>query len=555
MKKFKYFFIYFLALTFILPVLASCQKEDKSETFSAEMPDPFDYSKPLAHETLGSFKSCYNFTFSCLDSAILNLADKDERDRWFDEKFNERLFVPYPDDITVLSFVRRFDIPKEKLLEAAENADFPEECISPEDIEIIYSEDTELINKTFADEYVLINGDKIYSAEWVYAQTPDDYLDEGIPFEKAINCLEKMKELPFTEEAQTALDSKIDYLKKAGNPVREPKNIKLFTLPEEDCKSFFSGYDYDENGKEAEISAYSLVYKEKIYSPQWLFEHSISDYIGKGLPLDETADHLEKIGDFPFTDEARTELEEKAKLVRKIYSFSYDEASAAEENENGIHQEITMPNPFSEKEGASGDSAYNFYSDYAFRFGNIESTISNLVDYEKSKEWINNCFTEAIANPEAPEKTLLDYIKYFDIPKEKLKEAVSSANLPEGWIISPSDVDVIYSGDDDLIKQTFVNEYALFYDGKIYSAEWLYEHSPADYLNEGLPLNEVAARLEKMEDFSLTEEAIAALETKAKMLEKKYSEAEITVSPAEPETVSMTEAPETDEPESTTPAP
>ena len=82
---------------------------------------------------------------------------------------------------------------------------------------------------------------------------------------------------------------------------------------------------------------------------------------------------------------------------RLLYSFSYDEASAAEENENGIHQEITMPNPFSEKEGASGDSAYNFYSDYAFRFGNIESTISNLVDYEKSKEWINNCFTEAIA--------------------------------------------------------------------------------------------------------------------------------------------------------------
>ena len=229
--------------------------------------------------------------------------------------------------------------------------------------------------------------------------------------------------------------------------------------------------------------------------------------------------------------------------------------NSIEENNDDVIQEITMPKPFSEKEGAGGDSAHNFYSDYAFRFGNIESTISNLVDREKSNEWIDNCFAEAIANPEAPEKTLLDYIKYFDIPKEKLKEAVSSTNLPEGWIISPSDVDVIYSGDDYLINQTFVNEYALFYNGKIYSAEWLYEHSPTDYINEGLPLNEVTVCLEKMEDFSLTEEAIAALEAKAKMLEKEYSEAEITVSPEEPETISITEAPETDEPVSTTHAP
>lgn len=218
----------------------------------------------------------------------------------------------------------------------------------------------------------------------------------------------------------------------------------------------------------------------------------------------------------------------------------------AEENEDNIIQETKMPNPFYEKEGAGGDSAYDFYSGYAFRFGNIESTISNLVDREKSEEWINNCFAEAIANPEAPEKTLLDYIKYFDIPKEKLMDAVSGANFPEGWIISPSDVEVIYSGDDELIKQTFVNEYALLYDGEIYSAAWLYEHSAADYLNEGLPLDEVAACLKKMEDFSFTEEARAALEAKSKMLEDEYSEAEITVSYDETETVSVTDPPDTE---------
>lgn len=69
--------------------------------------------------------------------------------------------------------------------------------------------------------------------------------------------------------------------------------------------------------------------------------------------------------------------------------------NSIEENNDDVIQEITMPKPFSEKEGAGGDSAHNFYSDYAFRFGNIESTISNLVDREKSNEWIDNCFAEA----------------------------------------------------------------------------------------------------------------------------------------------------------------
>lgn len=332
MKKFKNFFIFFLALTFILSVLSSCQKEEnRSETLFAEMPDPFDFPEPSGPEVLGSFRGCYNLTFSNLDSTILNLADKDELDRWFDEKFKERLFDPYADQITVLSFAERFEISREKLLEAVSETDYVNNfTVSPEDINIIYSGDKELINKTFADEYALANGDEIYSAEWVYMHTPDDYLNEGIPFQKAIDCLEKMKELPFTEEALTAMDNKIAYLKKAGNPIKEPESIKLFTVSEEDCKSFFSGYDYDKNGKEAEISAYSLVYKEKIYSPQWLYEHSISDYIGKGLPLDETAERLEKIGDFPFTYEARAELEEKAELVRKIYSFSFDVAPPAE---------------------------------------------------------------------------------------------------------------------------------------------------------------------------------------------------------------------------------
>ncbi len=328
--------IFVLALILILPVISSCQKEENvTENLAVEMPEPFDFPEPSGPEALGMFRSRFNNTFLNLTSDILDLAEeRDELERWFDEKFKESLFDPYADEITVLSFAERFDISKEKLLEAISETDYTEGWIvSPSDVEIIYSGDKELINKTFVNEYALLHGENVYSAEWVYMHGPDDYLNEGIPFDKAINCLAKMEELPFTEEALKALDNKTAYLKKADNPVKETEDTKLFTVPEKECASFFSGYDFDSEGKESGISSYSLVYKEKVYSPQWLYENSVSDYIGKGLPLEETAERLEKMGDFPFTDEARAELEKKAELVRKIYSFSFDYPVSTEEYE------------------------------------------------------------------------------------------------------------------------------------------------------------------------------------------------------------------------------
>lgn len=193
-----------------------------------------------------------------------------------------------------------------------------------------------------------------------------------------------------------------------------------------------------------------------------------------------------------------------------------------EDNHDTV-QEIEMPEPFNRLEASGGDSLHDYYSKYTLRFGNINSTISGLVDPEKDREWSEKHFADKIADPDTPEMTVLEYIEYFNIPKEKLVEAVSNADFPEGWIISLSDIDIIYSGDDDLINKTFVNEYALLYNGKIYTPEWLYEHSVSDYLNEGLPIDEIKAYLTKMGDFPFTEEAKKALSAKSAAAEARYS--------------------------------
>ncbi len=111
--------------------------------------------------------------------------------------------------------------------------------------------------------------------------------------------------------------------------------------------------------------------------------------------------------------------------------------------------------------------------------------------------------------------TVLRFIEHFDITKEELTKAVSESEYPDGWIIDASDIEVIFSGDDDLIAQTFVNEYALLQNGVIYTPEWLYNHSLEDYAREGLSAEDVSACMSKMSALPFTEEAQKAIAEKS----------------------------------------
>ena len=210
----KKLFIMITAISVLAFTFSACKSEEPVnkehiDLFADEMPEPFDFPEPSGPEALGDFKRCYNFTFSNLDSTIMSLADKEEISEWLDEKIKEGFSEPYTDNINVLSFAERFDIPKEKLLEAVEGSEYEEGWIvSPEDIEIIYSGDNELINKTFVSEYALAHGEKVYSAEWIYMHTIEGYLNEGLSLDEVTERLTKMEELPFTEEAKSALSDK-----------------------------------------------------------------------------------------------------------------------------------------------------------------------------------------------------------------------------------------------------------------------------------------------------------------------------------------------------------
>ncbi len=175
---------------------------------------------------------------------------------------------------------------------------------------------------------------------------------------------------------------------------------------------------------------------------------------------------------------------------------------------------IEMPEPFDQTNNG-GDSLHDYYSKYVFKFGNINSTLIDLVGEKEAEEWINEHISGQKSGTDTSEMTVLRFIEHFDITKEELTKAVSESEYPDGWIIDASDIEVIFSGDDDLIAQTFVNEYALLQNGVIYTPEWLYNHSLEDYAREGLSAEAVSDCMSKMSALPFTEEAQKAIAEKS----------------------------------------
>lgn len=182
-----------------------------------------------------------------------------------------------------------------------------------------------------------------------------------------------------------------------------------------------------------------------------------------------------------------------------------------------------MPEPFDQAYNSGGDSLHDYYCEYVFKFGNINSTLIDLVGEKEAQAWLNEYFASQKAGTESSELTVLRFIEHFDISKEELIKAVSDSDYPDGWIINISDIEVIYSGNDDLIKQTFVNEYALLHNGIIYTPEWLYTHSLDDYAKEGLSIESVNACMEKMSELPFTHEAQNAIADKSAGYKRYYT--------------------------------
>ena len=188
------------------------------------------------------------------------------------------------------------------------------------------------------------------------------------------------------------------------------------------------------------------------------------------------------------------------------------------------YEELIMPEPFDLPNPSGGDWLRDYTEEYVLRFENLTSDILELVPRNDFTVWLNNHHEEKIASEERiPPLTVLAFVTEFDISKEQLLSVIAEDNDPS-WTITREDVDVIYSGDMELINKTFINEYSVLHNNKIYTPEWFYEHTASEYIEAVFSDDEVLCFIEKMKNLPFTAEAKKAIEDKYRKFQASISE-------------------------------
>ena len=127
-----------------------------------------------------------------------------------------------------------------------------------------------------------------------------------------------------------------------------------------------------------------------------------------------------------------------------------------------------------EASAAGGTSGMYTTREYNMDYYAISSLFSQLIDKEAYEEWLDcvgfydNTATRHTMN-------IVEFIKYFNIPKEDFKAA--NMEMPEYAVYTDEQIDALYSNDKMLLAQYFMNPYAINVDGEIYPPIWFTEHS------------------------------------------------------------------------------
>jgi len=124
---------------------------------------------------------------------------------------------------------------------------------------------------------------------------------------------------------------------------------------------------------------------------------------------------------------------------------------------------------------------------YEVGFYAITSVFKEIPGWESYEEWMyQNGYYDGKLN--INEVDMLKYIQYFDISKEKFTVAAVTPpyNLADGPYFTLEKVDILYSGDKNLIAETFMAPEAINVNGEIYTPRWIAAHSIGEIKAAGI---------------------------------------------------------------------
>ena len=127
----------------------------------------------------------------------------------------------------------------------------------------------------------------------------------------------------------------------------------------------------------------------------------------------------------------------------------------------------------SESGGMGGAGSIMRECKYDYDFYGAETRLANLVSEKDFYDWMDEVYGNNFDNAE--DYTILNFIHYFNIPKEDFIAANESV---EGYRVYGDDkVNALYSNDKGLLADAFMNPNAVRVGDEIYPPKWVATHT------------------------------------------------------------------------------
>lgn len=172
-------------------------------TSIVEIPAPFDENTDTDENS--GFYYPGNRVIDNIPVELIRLVDGNDFNDWIDSFDSDLSSIDSFDDYANLySFLFRFDITAEKAEEALSYylaTDDEQISISANEIELLLSGDLERVSDYFSNEYTISVGDRVYTENWVYSHSSDDYANAGIKKEDLLEKIRLYGDFHLTEQA------------------------------------------------------------------------------------------------------------------------------------------------------------------------------------------------------------------------------------------------------------------------------------------------------------------------------------------------------------------
>lgn len=184
------------------------------------MPKPFDISCGDINNNF--FLPCIN-RFDSVTTDLCDLVDDEALQQWIDKMNSNETPCDIEDFINIYSFMVYFDISAEEVCRILKESnefyldkigDNPDSGLwtiiyTDDELDALRTGDKEIITAQFAADLSIVVEDKIYSPNWVYYHTAEDYTSCGITAEMLSEAASEYSAINFTAEAREALESKL----------------------------------------------------------------------------------------------------------------------------------------------------------------------------------------------------------------------------------------------------------------------------------------------------------------------------------------------------------